>query len=139
MMMSAGMLLGQSPDAAQAPAGQQPQAGQPAAAPHQVDPDKAARHLGKMLNLNDDQVARIKPIIQDREEQLADVRSDSSLPVQYKRKKTQEIMQDSRSKMEDVMTDQQKQQFEQMQPQRRGPRGMPPQTAPQQEPQAPQQ
>ena len=135
VLLSAGMVAVQ----AQAP----PQgAGAPGTAggsASHIDPEKQAQALGRKLNLTAYQVGQIKPILEDEKQDLDDVLSDTSLPVRDRRSRAQKIRQDTREKLEDVMNDQQKAQFEQMQPQGRGPRGMGgPQQAPP-EPQQPQQ
>jgi hypothetical protein len=111
IVMSAGMVMAQ--DQAQAPA---QSSGQQMHGKHgkQMDPDKAAARLGKKLNLSDDQVAQIKPILVDQKQQMQTLRADTSLSQDDRRSKAKAVRQDSRTKMEAVMNDQQKQQFEQM-------------------------
>jgi periplasmic protein CpxP/Spy len=110
IVMSAGMVMAQ--DQAPAPS----QGGQTMQGRHgrQMDPDKAAARLGRKLNLSTDQVAQIKPILADQQQQMQAVRGDTSLSQDDRRAKAKGIMQDSRTKMEAVMSDPQKQQFEQM-------------------------
>ena len=74
--------------------------------------------LNRSNNLND-QVAQIKPILEARQQQMQGLRSDTSLAPQDRRAKAQEIMQDSKTKIEAVLNDTQKQQFEQMLQERR--------------------
>jgi periplasmic protein CpxP/Spy len=83
------------------------------------NPDRMAKHLGKKLNLSTDQVAQIKPVLEDRTQQIQALRADTSLSQQDRRNKAHEIMQDSNSKIEAVLNDTQKQQFEQMLQERR--------------------
>ena len=81
---------------------------------HNMNPNKQAKHLAKELNLTSDQVAQIKPILADRNQQMESLRGDSSLAPQDRREKMRAIQQDSKSKIEAVLNDTQKQQFEQM-------------------------
>lgn len=113
-LMSAGVVLAQAPD--QTPQSDAPQAAQnqPARPHHAPNPDKQAKHLGKKLGLDKDQVAQIKPILEDRQQQMQSLRADTSLSQQDRRTKAQSIMQDSKNKIEAVLNDQQKQQFEQL-------------------------
>ena len=113
-LLSTGIVLAQAPD--QAPQSNPPQAtqNQPARPHHAANPDKQAKHLGKKLGLSQDQVAQIKPILEDRHQQMQSLRADTTLSQQDRRAKAQNIMQDSKTKIEAVLNDQQKQQFEQM-------------------------
>ena len=113
-LLSAGMVLAQAPD--QTPQSNVPQAAQtqPARPHHAPNPDKQARHLGKKLGLSKDQVAQIKPILEDRQQQMQALHADTTLSQQDRRAKAQGIMQDSKNKIEALLNDQQKQQFEQM-------------------------
>ena len=115
----AGVLMAQAPDASQSTAAPAAQA-QTAPAKRTVDPAKQAQHLGKKLGLTQDQVSQITPIIADRQQQIASVRSDTTLQAQDRRAKMKSIFADSKTKMEAVMNDQQKRQFEQMQAAHRG-------------------
>ncbi|HZP05974.1 MAG TPA: hypothetical protein VFB43_13820 [Terracidiphilus sp.] len=81
---------------------------------HASDPDRAAQHLGKQLGLSQDQVDQLKPILADRQQQVASIRSDSTLTPRDRRAKLRSIQQDSKTKIEALLTDSQKQQFEQI-------------------------
>src|SRR3954447_3336750 len=120
-----GALLATGAAFAQAPAQTQPSSAAQAtqntdARPHHApDPDRMAKHLGKKLNLSDHQVAQIKPVLEDRSQQMHTLRADASLSQQDRRSKAHQIMQDSNTKIEAVLNDTQKQQFEDMLQQRR--------------------
>lgn len=122
-MLSTGLVFAQSePQQAPDQSGQAPsaQAAQPAAGPqHRANPARQARQLAKRLNLSQDQVAQIKPILADRAQQMQALRADASLAPADRRAHAQAIMQDSKTKIEAVLNDQQKQQFEQLLAQRR--------------------
>jgi periplasmic protein CpxP/Spy len=129
-ILSAGLVMAQAPSQSQAdPASQQGAQSSPLtteSAPattqgrqHAPNPDRAAHRLGKQLGLTQDQVAQIAPIIADREQQVAGVRTDASLTPRDRRAKLHGIQQDSKNKIEALLTDSQKQQYEQMLQQRR--------------------
>jgi len=130
-------IAGQSaPDSSAAQAGPQR---------HAANPQHQARFLARQLGLSRAQVAEIKPIIADRQQQIESLRSDQTLTPRDRRIRVQGVMQDSRSRIEALLTDSQKQQFEQMLSDRRARRQQPaqpesqppqPQDQPQQQPQA---
>ena len=95
---------------------------------HAMDPARQAQHLGKRLGLTQDQVSQLTPIIADRQQQMASLKSDTSVQPQDRREKMRSIFEDSKTKMEAVMNDQQKQQFEQMLASHRGHRQQPQQS-----------
>ena len=110
----------QSSDQSQPQPGDAPSAqSQPPMQHRAPDPVRQARHLGKKLGLSPDQVSQLTPILADRQQQLEQVRSDSTLAPRDRRAKVRDIMQDSKGKIEAVLTDAQKQQYEQMLEQQR--------------------
>jgi hypothetical protein len=105
---------------AQAPASNSSAAqAQPGFQHRNFDPGQQAARLGTRLGLSSDQVAQIKPILADRFQKMQNLRADNSLSQQDRHSKVQAIMQDSNSKIEALLSDTQKQQFEQMQADRR--------------------
>jgi Spy/CpxP family protein refolding chaperone len=113
-LLSTGVVLAQAPDQTQqsnAPQAAQGEQGRHHRAP---DPDRMAKHLGKKLALSNEQVAQLKPILEDRQQQIQSLRADTSLSQQDRHAKAQGIMQDSKNKIEALLSDTQKQQFEQM-------------------------
>lgn len=118
-LLSGGILMAQSGDPGQA-AATNPNSQMTAGPRRKADPAREAKHLGKQLRLSQDQVAQIQPILADRDQQMQTLRADSTLSQQDRRTKFQTIRQDSKTKIEALLNDQQKQQFEQMQAQRRG-------------------
>jgi Spy/CpxP family protein refolding chaperone len=78
------------------------------------DPQKQATRLAKHLGLNDDQAAKITSILQSRQQQLASVRSDSSLSKPDRRAKLQSIQQDTDSQINALLTPDQQKQYAQM-------------------------
>ncbi len=115
-LLSAGSLLAQAPDANQPPAATAPQTAptQPVNPQRDRDPAKQAAHLGKQLGLSSDQVAQITPILADRQQQLQNLRTDTSLMPRARRARAKAILKDSTAKVEAVLNDTQKQQYEQM-------------------------
>ena len=119
-LLSTGVVLAQAPDQTQPPTA--PQAAQNEQGRHHgaADPDRVAKHLGKKLGLSSEQVGQLKPILEDRQQQMQGLRANASLSQQDRRAKAQGIMQDSKNKIEALLNDTQKQQFEQMLQERRG-------------------
>lgn len=106
-----------------------------------ANPERQARELARQLGLSRAQVAQIRPIIADRQQQIEVLRADQNLAPRDRRSRVQGVMHDSRARIEALLTDSQKQQFEQMLADRRArrqqqqPQGQP--AAPtQQQPQA---
>lgn len=118
-MLATGAALAQAPNQTQTSGAVKTTANANAGTHRAPNPDRMANHLGKKLNLSKDQVAQIKPLLEDRSQQMQALRGDTSLPQQDRRKKAHEIMQDSNTKIEAVLNDTQKQQFEEMLQQRR--------------------
>lgn len=124
-MLSTGVVLAQAPDQAQPSSAAQATQGE--RSHHTANPDRMAKHLGKKLNLSSDQVAQIKPVLENRAQQMQALRADTTLSAQDRRAKARDIMQDSKGKIEAVLNDTQKQQFEQMMQERRAHRKSQPQ------------
>lgn len=119
-LLSTGVVLAQTPQQSEPQGNAQATQADHARMHHAPNPDRMAAHLQKKLNLSQDQVNQIKPVLQDRAQQLSALRSDTTLSPQDRRTKARDIMKDSTSKIEAVLNDTQKQQFEQMRQQRRG-------------------
>jgi Spy/CpxP family protein refolding chaperone len=79
---------------------------------HRMDPDKMLAHMTKRYNLTADQQSQIKPILQDQQQQMQALRSDTSTSRDDKRAKMMSMHQDAQQKIEAVLTDEQKQKFE---------------------------
>lgn len=92
------------------PAKAQDQDTQSAGARQMPSPDDVVQKLGEKLNLSDDQQARIKPIIADRQQKLQALRSDTSMRGRQKAREAKSILEDSDRKIKAILTpDQQKQ------------------------------
>jgi periplasmic protein CpxP/Spy len=82
---------------------------------HQApDPQKQAAHLAKRLGLSDDQSSKLLTILQNRQQQMSDARSDSSLSPQDRRAKVRSIQQDADSQINAMLTPAQQTQYANM-------------------------
>lgn len=85
----------------------------------QADPQKEVQHLTKKLNLTSDQQSQILSILQNRQQQMEQLRNDSSLSQDDRRAKFRSIREDSETKIHAVLNDTQKKQYDDMQQQMR--------------------
>ena len=99
---------------------QEPPAGEHMGQRHRMTPDEELQRLDKSLKLSDDQKSQIKPILEDRQKKMVDLRSDSSLSREDRMGKMRSIMEDSNGKIRNVLNDDQKKQFDEMQQHMRG-------------------
>jgi len=73
-----------------------------------------AQWLAQKLNLSQDQLDQIKPILAEQRQQMQALRADTSLSLQDRQAKAEAIRQDSKTKIEALLNDSQKQQFQQI-------------------------
>ncbi len=85
----------------------------------QMSPDQQLERLSKALNLTDDQKQQIRPILQDRQEKMQSVRSDTSLSREDRMNKMRSTFEETNSKIRAILNDEQKPKFDQMQQRRR--------------------
>lgn len=78
------------------------------------DPQKQAARLAKRLGLTDDQTAKITSLLQSRQQQVAAVRSDSTLAPQDRRAKLRSILQNTDAQINALLTPDQQKQYAQM-------------------------
>jgi Spy/CpxP family protein refolding chaperone len=78
------------------------------ARPHLNQVERELQRMSQTLNLTDDQVAKIRPILQIRNKQLKDLRANSSLPQGYARTKATAIRKSARRQIDLILTPQQK-------------------------------
>ncbi len=104
--LSGNALLAQDQSAPPAASAQRPA--------HVPNPRHQAKKMAKALGLTPDQVAKIEPILADRDQQVQSLRSDTTLAPSDRKAKMHGIRQDSDSRIEAVLTDTQKQQYEQI-------------------------
>jgi Spy/CpxP family protein refolding chaperone len=79
---------------------------------HMMDPDQRLAKMTKRYKLTADQQSQIKPILQDEQQQMQSLRSDTTSSREDKHAKMQSMHQASTQKIEAVLTDEQKQKFE---------------------------
>ena len=70
--------------------------------------ERQLQRMSKSLNLTDDQVARIRPILQIRNKQLKDLRANSTLPQGEARAKATEIRKSARQQIDQILTPEQR-------------------------------
>jgi Spy/CpxP family protein refolding chaperone len=70
--------------------------------------ERELQRMREALNLTDDQVAKIRPILQIRNKQLENLRADSSMPQGEARAKAAEIRRSARHRMDQILTPEQR-------------------------------
>ena len=112
--------VGQNISAGQEAGGAPPTAQR--ARPGRGQVERELQRMSQALNLTDDQVAKIRPILQIRNKQLKDLRANSSLPQGEARTKATTIRKSARQQIDQVLTPEQKEKQKAM---RRGVRPSP--------------
>lgn len=79
------------------------------------DPQKQTARLSRKLQLTPDQAAKIEPILQNRQQQMAQLRGDTSQAPRDLHQKMRALRQQSDSQIQAILTDSQRQQYLQMQ------------------------
>lgn len=111
VLLTTGLLLaGQTSPAPQTP----PAQGQPAMGATAATPETHLQMLTEKLNLTDEQKAKLKPILQDQEQQLKAVRDDTSLSQEQKIAKKKAIHESFHDQINSVLTPEQQDKFKQM-------------------------
>ena len=93
-------------------AGQEPRATPPTEPQARMPHGRVEHQLQRMretLNVTDDQVAKIKLILETRDQQLKDLRANYSLPQGEARAKAAEIRKSARKQIEHILTPEQRQ------------------------------
>ena len=70
--------------------------------------ERQLQRMSDTLGLTADQVARIRPILQERNKQLEDLRAKSSLPQGMARAKAREIRRSARQRIDEILTPEQR-------------------------------
>jgi protein CpxP len=113
-LLATGVMLAQEPGSA--PEQGAPQAEGGGMGGHRgggmLDPDQRLAHMTKRYKLTADQQSQIKPILQDEQQQMQSMRSDTTSSREDKRAKMQSMHQASTQKIEAVLTDEQRQKFD---------------------------
>jgi Spy/CpxP family protein refolding chaperone len=87
-----------------------------------MDPAERLKHLSEVLNLTDDQKAKVAAILKDDQEKGQAIRNDSSLSREDRRAKMMDLMKDSQTRIRALLTPEQQQKFDAMPRPERGPR-----------------
>ena len=114
-LLATGVMLAQEPGSA--PEQGAPQADGGGMGGHRggrgmMDPDQRLAHMTKRYKLTSDQQNQIKPILQDEQQQMQAMRSDTTSSREDKMAKMKSTHEASNQKIEAVLTDEQKQKFE---------------------------
>jgi Spy/CpxP family protein refolding chaperone len=92
-----------------------------------MSPQMELDRLTKELNLTSDQQDKIKPILEDQQKQMQDLRNDTSVEGQDRFVKMREIRKSHMDQIRDILTSDQQTKFDEMQKRmmerRRGPGG----------------
>lgn len=83
------------------------------------DPDHQAKRLAKQLNLTSDQQRQLVPILANRDQQIAALRSNASLSTADRHSQMKSIRENADEQINGVLNDQQKQAYAQLKQQRR--------------------
>ena len=100
------------------------QATVPNAKPHAHNPHREAMKMSQRLNLSADQTAKLEPILANRDQKLATLRSNTALSPQDMKSQMRSIHKETRQQLNAVLTPEQLQQLKTM----RRSHGAPPQT-----------
>jgi Spy/CpxP family protein refolding chaperone len=79
---------------------------------HRMDADQRLAHMTKRYKLTADQQSQIKPILQDEQQQMESMHSDTSTSRQDKMAKMKSMHEADTQKIEAVLNDDQKQKYE---------------------------
>jgi protein CpxP len=80
-----------------------------------MSPQMELDRLSKELNLTDEQKEKIKPILEDQQKQMQDLRNDSSVQGPDRRAKMQDIRKDHMTQIRNVLTSEQQTKLDEMQ------------------------
>ena len=81
--------------------------------------DDQLKHLSKMLNLSDDQQAKLKPILEDQHKQMQQLWNDNSMSRQDRFSKMRELRENADTQIKGVLNDDQQKKFDQMREEQR--------------------
>jgi hypothetical protein len=79
-----------------------------------MNPERQIERMRQQLNLTDDQVSQIRPILAGSQKQMMALRADSTMSQDDRRAKMMSIHQDSTAKIKALLNDTQKTQYDQM-------------------------
>ncbi|HEY6412098.1 MAG TPA: hypothetical protein VIX42_00325 [Edaphobacter sp.] len=87
---------------------------------HSQDPQRQAAWLSKKLNLSPDQTAKLEPILADRNQKMAALKSNTSLSPEELKQQKHAIHQDTKQQFAAILTPDQLQQMKSMRHHRHG-------------------
>src|SRR5277367_720768 len=103
LALSSSFVLAQQQEAAPAPTVK--------AHHHAHNPQREAARLSKKLNLSSDQTEKIEPILADRDQKIAALKSDTTITPMIAEKQMQAIRQQTRQQLATILTPDQLQQM----------------------------
>ena len=115
MFLSA-MVLGFILTAGALPLPMQAQGGRSSQAAHRgfLSPDEELAHLTEALHLSGEQQGRVRPLLQNRRDQLLQIRGDRNLSREGKGAKMKAVDDDANAKLLAILNDQQKPRYQEM-------------------------
>lgn len=93
----------------------QSQAGGPGPGHHMMSPDQRLQHMTRQLDLNDDQQQKIKPMLEQEQQQLQALHQDTSMSRQDRMSKMMQIRQSTNDEINKVLSADQQKKFQEMQ------------------------
>jgi len=81
--------------------------------------DDQLKHLSTMLNLSDDQQAKLKPILEDQHKQMQQLWNDNLMSRQDRFSKMRELRENADTQIKGVLNDDQQKKFDQMREEQR--------------------
>lgn len=90
---------------------------------HRMDPEERLKQMKETLNLTDDQVAKIKPILEKGASEAKAIHEDASVQGEDKRSKTMEVMKSTREQVNEILTPEQREKAKAEREKRGGPGG----------------
>jgi Spy/CpxP family protein refolding chaperone len=103
LALSSGLVFAQQQDAAPPPTATRHA--------HTHNPQREAAKLSKRLNLTSDQTAKLEPILADRDQKIAALKSDTTITPMIAKKQMQTIHQQTRQQLATILTPNQLQQM----------------------------
>ena len=80
--------------------------------------DDQVKRMSKQLKLNDDQQAKLRPILEDQRKQMEGIRNDSSMSRDDKFSKMREVHEQATSQIKALLNEDQQKKFEELQKKR---------------------
>ncbi len=82
---------------------------------HMMTPDQRLEHMTKMLDLNQEQQTKIKPMLEQEQDQMQKLHADTSMTRQERMSKMMEIRQSTNKQINGVLNSSQQKKWEEMQ------------------------